>query len=82
MATKPTATSPENAALGARFKEVRRRQKVWLRPLAEQLGCSLNTIRWHEAGDRMLRLDQVVQAARIMGVQPSELLPPQEGGPV
>lgn len=79
MATKPTATSPENAALGARFKEVRRRQKVWLRPLAEALGCSINTIRWHEAGDRMMRLDEVVKAAGVMGVEPAELLTQQSG---
>ena len=77
-ATVPLATSPENAALGSRFREVRRRQKVYLRPLADALGCSLNTVRWHEAGARMLRLDQVVQAAGIMGVDAAELLPPRQ----
>ena len=77
-ATIPLATSPENAALGSRFRDVRRRQKVYLRPLAEALGCSLNTVRWHEAGARMLRLDQVVQAASIMGVDAAELLPTRQ----
>jgi transcriptional regulator with XRE-family HTH domain len=77
--TVPVASSPENAALGARFKAVRRQQKVWLRPLAEAMGCSVNTIRWHEAGDRMMRLDEVMKAASIMGVDPAELVK-QEGG--
>lgn len=73
--TVPVPSSPENAALGARFREVRRAHKVYLRPLAEAMGCSLNKIRWHEAGHRMLRLDEVVQAAKVIGVAPAELLP-------
>ena len=77
--TVPVASSPENAALGARFKAVRRQHKVWLKPLAEALGCSLNTIRWHEAGARMMRLDDIVKAAGVMGVDPAELVKPQEG---
>ena len=77
--TVPVPSSPENAALGACFKSVRRRQKVWLRPLAEAMGCSVNTIRWHEAGDRMMRLDEVIKAASIMGVDASELMKPKEG---
>jgi transcriptional regulator with XRE-family HTH domain len=79
--TIPVARSPENAALGNRFREVRRRQKVGLLALSKALGCSLNTVRWHEAGARMLRLDHVVQAAGIMGVQPAELLPGRDEEP-
>ena len=80
MATKPEASSPENAALGARFREVRTRQKVYLKPLAKALGCSINTIRWMEAGDRMMRLDMLVQAAKVMGVDPSELVTAKPNG--
>lgn len=74
MATKPQPKGEMEAALGEQFRTVRRRQKVWLRDLAEKLGCSVNTIRWHEAGARMMRADMLAQAAEIMGVQPQELV--------
>ena len=80
--TVPVAASDDLAALGARFKEVRRAHKVYLRPLAQAMDCSVNYIRWHEAGARMMRVDQLVAAARVIGVDPAELLPApqQEGG--
>lgn len=73
MSTKPIPAGDVEAALGARFREVRKRQKVRLLDLSEGLSCSVNTIRWHEAGARMLRTDDLVRCANIMGVDPSEL---------
>lgn len=74
MATVPTPRGEFEAALGERFKAARRARKVWLRDLAKVLGVSVNTIRWHENGARMLRVDLLVQAANHMGVAPGDLL--------
>ena len=73
MSTKPIPAGEVEVALGRRFREVRKRQKVRLMDLADALSCSVNTIRWHEAGARMLRTDDLVRCARVMGVEPSEL---------
>lgn len=72
--TMPQARGEFEAALGARFREVRKRQKVWLVPLAKALGCSVNTIRWHEYGARMLRADLLVRAAEFMNVPHEDLI--------
>lgn len=64
--------------MGERFKDVRRSRKVWLAPLAEALGVSINTIRWHEAGARPMRSDLIVRAAEVIGVPAGDLLPPTE----
>lgn len=73
MSTKPIAAGPVEQALGDRFREVRKRQKIRLLDLSEGLGCSVNTIRWHEAGARMLRTDDLVRCADIMGIDVSML---------
>lgn len=80
MATKLEPRGEIEAALGAQFRTVRRRQKVWLKELSRRLDCSVNTIRWHEAGARMMRADMLVRAAEIIGVQPQELMPPATQG--
>lgn len=74
MATKPQPKGDVEIALGEQFRTVRRRQKVWLRDLAAKLECSVNTVRWHEAGARMMRAEMIVKAAEFMGVQPEELI--------
>lgn len=61
-------------ALGRRFREARQRHGVPLSVLATRLGLCVNTIRWHEAGDRMLRTDQLVAAAAIIGCEPIDLI--------
>lgn len=76
MATKLEPRGEIEAALGEQFRVVRRRQKVWLKDLSNRLDCSVNTIRWHEAGARMMRADMLVRAAEIIGVPPQELMPP------
>jgi transcriptional regulator with XRE-family HTH domain len=65
----------ERKVIGGKFKAVRRRQRCWLAELARELGCSINTIRWHEMGIRMMRADMIIAAAKAMRVQPAELLP-------
>ena len=75
--TTSTVPSPKGRlehALGEQFRLVRRQQGVWLRDLSRTLGVSVNTIRWHEAGARMLRTDTLVRAAHLMGVQPTDLI--------
>ena len=74
MATVPTPRGDFEAALGERFRAARRARRVWLRDLAKVLDVSVNTIRWHENGARMMRTDLLVRAAEHMGVQPSDLL--------
>lgn len=80
MATKLEPRGEIEAALGAQFRSVRRRQRVWLKELSRRLDCSVNTIRWHEAGARMMRADMLVRAAEIIGVPPQELMPPTNQG--
>jgi transcriptional regulator with XRE-family HTH domain len=73
--TKPIPLGALEAGLGARFREKRRAAGVWLVPLAQHLDVSVNTIRWHEAGARMMRADMLVKAAHFMKIEPRELLP-------
>ncbi|HEY6967367.1 MAG TPA: helix-turn-helix transcriptional regulator [Burkholderiales bacterium] len=61
-------------ALGELFAEWRRKRKVGLRAIAGSLQVSVNTIRWHEAGDVSLRADMIVRAARVMRVSPGTLI--------
>jgi transcriptional regulator with XRE-family HTH domain len=79
MTTRPEPRGAVEAALGARFRLMRRQQKVSLLAVAQGLGCSINTVRWHEAGARMLRTDDLVRAALIIGVDPAELTRTEEG---
>jgi transcriptional regulator with XRE-family HTH domain len=73
-ATIPIPRSELEARLGERFRVERKRADVRLRELAETLGVSINTIRWHEYGARMMRADLIVRAAGRMGVEPGVLL--------
>lgn len=74
MATIPIAKGELQASIGERFRAVRRSRGVWLRDIATALRCSVNTIRWHETGARMLRADAIVEAAALLGVPASVLL--------
>ncbi len=74
MATVPTPKGDFEARLGETFRFIRRARSVWLRDLAKVLGVSVNTIRWHENGARMMRADLIVKAADHMGVEPGVLL--------
>lgn len=70
----PDPKSPLHFALGQQFQKVRRECQVWQPDLAKAIGCSINTIRWHEMGIRMLRTDMLYKAARAMNVDPSTLM--------
>lgn len=74
MATVPTPKGDLEALLGVAFRNARRSRAVWLRDLAKVLGVSVNTIRWHESGARMMRTDLLVKAAQHLNVEPSVLL--------
>ena len=74
MTTKPTSGTDTQIALGKLFREAREHSGVTLRQLAERMGMSINTIRWHEAGTRCIRVDDLVMAARMMGVPPDILI--------
>lgn len=74
VTTKPLPRGQVEAALGEKFRVVRRQHKVWLKDLAQHLGCSVNTVRWHEAGARMMRADMLVKAADFIGVPPGQLM--------
>lgn len=71
------AAGPLEAELGAIFRLRRKTACVTLAQLAAELSCSINTIRFHEAGERIMRADQIVRAAGIFGCQHSELMPPE-----
>lgn len=73
--TRPHPNTPIDVALGERFRQVRKRQNLTLHDMKRMLGVSVNTIRWHEAGSRSMRIDMIVRAAACMGVEPSELIP-------
>jgi transcriptional regulator with XRE-family HTH domain len=81
MSTKPVARTPLEEALGAAFRAARRANKVSLTAMAQKLGCSINTVRWHEAGARSLRADDLVRAADIIGVDATVLLANQGEAP-
>ncbi len=72
--TRPTPRA-EMLAAGARFRHVREREKVTLRKLSFYLRCNMNLIRWHEAGSTMMRLDRMMDAAKVFGVDVKELIP-------
>jgi transcriptional regulator with XRE-family HTH domain len=75
METTPKPASELHAELGAHFRACRKRSKKTLKELSTHLGCAVNTVRWMEAGARMLRYDDVVKAAIFMGMPASELIP-------
>ena len=74
MATVPVPKGEADEAIGQRLRYERRAKGVWLRDLARELGVSVNTIRWHEAGARLMRLDLVVRAAQVIGIHPAKLI--------
>jgi hypothetical protein len=70
---KLEAKSDETALLGAQFRRYREAQRVSLETVAKAVGKTIWCIRRHEAGEMMLRLDEVYAAARAMDVAPVHL---------
>jgi transcriptional regulator with XRE-family HTH domain len=69
-----TAKSEWHQRLGQRFRREREKRDVTLRAIAESIGCCSFTLRRHEAGEMMLRTDDLVKAAEAIGVEPTALL--------
>jgi len=72
--TTPVPRSDLEERLGAQFRNERKRNRVLLRDLAKALGVSVNTVRWHEYGARLMRADLIVRSAQIIGVDPCALI--------
>lgn len=61
------------AAIGKRFKEARDNAGFTLRALAEAIDVSVNTIRWHEVGSRVMPTEACLKAARLFKVDAHEI---------
>lgn len=71
------AMPPKNdhcLALGRLFRDRREQRKISLHVMSRAIGLCVNTIRRHEAGNMMLRVDDLEHAAGILGVDPARLL--------
>ena len=77
MSAKPVPIGEREAAIGAAFRAARKRRGFTLLQLSAALGCSINSVRWHEAGARLLRTGDLIRAAEAMGVPTTEVLPPE-----
>lgn len=74
MTTRPTEGTAVQKKLGDMFRAARDEAGISLKTLAKQMRRSINTIRWHEAGSRSLRADDLVLAAQVMGCSPTALV--------
>lgn len=74
-----TGSTPEpkgegQVAVGQLFRAMRKKKKVGLSKMASELGVSINTLRWHENGSRPMRVDMLIEAARVLGCTTTELI--------
>ena len=67
---------PHAACLGRSFRFYREAAGLTLRDMAEKMAMSINPIRYHEAGVRLLRIPDIWRAATVLGVTPDRLLDP------
>lgn len=79
MATEPKRVNEGNVALGWSMRRYREAYGMTQPQLAAALGRSINTLRKHEAGERMLRVDDLVRAAEVLGCQREYLIYPYPG---
>lgn len=63
--------------LGRAFRFYREAAGITLREMSKRLGVSINPIRMHEAGERLLRITDIWRAAKILGVTNDRLLDPK-----
>lgn len=68
------------ADLGHRFRSTRERRGLTLSAVAAGTELCVNTIRRHEAGNMMLRSDDLLRAAVALGVTAAELLGERDYG--
>ena len=76
MNTELMELDPTSVQLGKAFRYYREAANLTLRDMAERMGMSINTIRYHEAGMRLLRLPDIWRAAHVLGVTADRLLDP------
>lgn len=74
--TTPTPADAQCKAYGEAFRAARKGAGRTLLATAKALSCSVNKVRWHEAGDTMLRLDELHDAAEFFGCQVADLVTP------
>lgn len=75
-ATKPVSKGPHAAAIGARLRVEREAHPISLEDFAQAVGMSINKVRWHEAGSRLLRADELAVCARILKLEPLVMMIP------
>lgn len=63
-----------SGAIGRLFRGVREERGVTLQQLSDAIGRRMNVIRFHEAGFRLMRADDLTRAAIAMGVAPRTLM--------
>jgi transcriptional regulator with XRE-family HTH domain len=73
---KLVAQTPWHAAIGERLKRERTAKGVSLRELERRIGLTYFTIRRHEAGEMMMRTDDLMRAAEALQCAPSALYVP------
>lgn len=73
-------SSSMNAALGRRLRSLREGAGMSLRQFASSVGVCVNTVRRHEAGNMMLRADDLISAADALRVRPAALLTVEDLG--
>lgn len=76
MKTDEIEVDPTAAKLGRAFRFYREAANLTLRDMADRMSMSINPIRHHEAGIRLLRVPDIWRAAHILGVTPDRLLDP------
>lgn len=69
----------ECAVLGGMFRIERERAGLTLSSLEKATGICVMTLRRHEAGNLMMRTDDLTRSARALNVDPALLFPPNNG---
>lgn len=79
MNTRPIGGTSVQKQIGDLFLRARCEKGVSQKQIADGMRRSINTVRWHEAGARSFRADDLVLAAEIIGCSPLMLLPDMGG---
>ena len=77
MAEVSARAAADKERLGRAFRFYREAAGITLRAMSRKMGMSINTIRMHEAGARIMRVEDVWRAAKILGVTNDRLLDPK-----
>ena len=78
--TNPESKGPEFERIGALMLKARTaagnglKRDVARKELAAATSIPINRIRWHEAGDTLLRANEIVAIAKVLKVKTGDLL--------